>query len=218
VSAASVSNYRFCAEKQLGVGTASALPVTMPSSTKIFGVLLLCTLTDMSTMALPLESNSGIEAYEVSSPPKLHPLRSEFVADENGSFSVRCDGVRPVKWMWEENTIGAPPLSDRVFIKDEAVAPGALRPYSTRFTVSDLHPTDTGPVKCVYKDMKTGDEVTEAYLYVRSNKSLFDSTDPFLFLNALQYMEVVLPCRPTNPNISMTIVMQHVDVTQELAK
>jgi len=185
----------------------------------MLGLLLPFHLTDMLTTALGSSIDpAGIVAYNVSSPPKLHPLQSEFVADENGSFSVRCDGVQPVKWVWEKNTVGVPPLSDRVFIKDKAVAPGSLRPFSTRLTVSNLHPTDTGHFTCVYKDMKMGNEVTEAYLYVRSNKSLFDSNDLLLFLNALQYMEVVLPCRPTNPNISMTILMQDIDVTQELAK
>ncbi|CAG0881554.1 unnamed protein product [Darwinula stevensoni] len=87
--------------------------------------------------------------------------------------------------------------------------PDAFHPYVTHLQLRGLEYRDTGYIRCMYEgteNLEAIENVTGIYLYVKDAEHLLvESGGGPKVIQVRQYKSVDIPCRPTSPEINVTI-------------
>jgi hypothetical protein len=149
-------------------------------------------------------------------------MGNQHVVDTGTTWKIRCAGKYPVQWVHptdENKNSNVPPLSERASVTTEKVEGDSPRPHLAYLEVENVQYTDTDNYYCRYVGTKTTDvpqNVTHTYLFARDETYLLDGATRFQFFNVPQYRESVIPCRPTDPEVTMTFTKGGKDITKEL--
>ncbi|XP_068207009.1 vascular endothelial growth factor receptor 1-like isoform X2 [Palaemon carinicauda] len=138
--------------------------------------------------------------------PRLN-VSDEFVVDNRtqDSFTIRCEGTEKLYWDW---TASINPTDTDVVSIDDEHHPSTDFPYVSTLTIKEPYNTDTGFFYCHYEGVtnyaQEEDKVATTYVYVYDGESgLVSSWENSIDVNTDE--KLVLDCRPTMPNISITL-------------
>ncbi|KAE8627390.1 hypothetical protein XENTR_v10006968 [Xenopus tropicalis] len=133
--------------------------------------------------------------------PKLNIKEKEIVIEAGQPIHLSCSSHRSHVWIFPANLNKE---SDRIRITNSACG-GHPRTMCSSLTVHKAQPSDTGYYSCTVA-MKNGNRSTSVYIFVA------DVNIPFVEMNTefpkivhvADGEELVIPCRVTSPNITVT--------------
>ncbi|XP_066571220.1 vascular endothelial growth factor receptor kdr-like isoform X2 [Amia ocellicauda] len=131
--------------------------------------------------------------------PQLHPSDKEHVTAAGSSITLTCRGSARMNWT-------VPSLTDpKVEIEEELCDRGA-HSHCSQLTLRDLQYSDTGSYTCRYTDA-TLDVARHTYLYVKDDQHPFVEQDKDYpkILSLMADRALVIPCRVTSPNYTVTL-------------
>ncbi|XP_064082530.1 vascular endothelial growth factor receptor 1-like isoform X2 [Macrobrachium nipponense] len=147
--------------------------------------------------------------------PRLN-VTDEFVVDNRTDkrFSIRCEGTEKLSWNW---TSSIQPTDEILNISDEFHGSTDF-PYVSTLTVTDPYSVDTGFYRCHYKDVKDyvqeEDKVASTYVYVYDGENgLVPNYETSLVITTDR--KLVIDCRPTMPNITVTLLKDGSQVSSD---
>ncbi|XP_016967545.1 vascular endothelial growth factor receptor 1 isoform X8 [Drosophila biarmipes] len=140
--------------------------------------------------------------------PLMTPCKSSIILEAQTSSTLKCEGEEPLTW-WTGSVDNLQGYPGDQFNNTEDPA----RPYGTSLTLFEVTAEDVGAYYCV-KDseyQKISEKSDEAmvelvnrglassiYVYVNDPNSKLAAA--MSSINALQYTDVVIPCRPAMPD------------------
>nr|WOX59906.1 receptor tyrosine kinase PVR1 [Gecarcinus lateralis] len=149
---------------------------------------------------------SGLaEAAASSQRPEISPNSDELILESGESLNLTCRASQPVAW-----------CSDYTFTTEEyeeIYEEGHDKPYTSILTINKVSGSHVGYFSCVFNttenkantNCNTSDpSISSIYLFVRDlNKFL---VDPWaILLSGLVGESIVLPCKPTFPEVNVTL-------------
>ncbi|XP_046395603.1 vascular endothelial growth factor receptor 1 isoform X2 [Ischnura elegans] len=154
--------------------------------------------------------NEDGRAFVKFKPPRIIPDKEELVFNTGDKIQLKCEGNRPINW--------SIPLYSSEYYKDDLAQIsvnfsrniGAEYSFISHLSVNHSVPEDTGYYYCHYQqtdDMEAVEEVDKIYVYVNDTKELLVNTeDPMQgFAMQTQYEPAIIPCRPTSPDVNVTL-------------
>ncbi|XP_034249879.1 vascular endothelial growth factor receptor 1 isoform X2 [Thrips palmi] len=134
--------------------------------------------------------------------PRIDPELDEYVLDSGDNLKLRCQSAFPVRWE-------IPAEAENDVVKKVLFEPMEdVQPYIIHLELANTNYMQTGYYRCVDNqtlDLEDGQRVTSIYVYVRDETELLalDPNPPPLTVNSGG--KLVIPCRPTAPNVSVTL-------------
>nr|XP_016943226.1 vascular endothelial growth factor receptor 1 isoform X4 [Drosophila suzukii] len=164
--------------------------------------------------ALPLQSfspdpdDSTENCGGENGAPLMTPCKSSIILEAQTSSTLKCEGEDPMVW-WTSSVDHLQGIAGDRFDNTEDPA----RPYGTSLTLYEVTADDVGAYYCV-KDSefnKISEKSDEAMvelvnqglassIYVYVNDPVSKLAPAISSINALQYTDVVIPCRPAMPD------------------
>ncbi|NP_001079856.1 uncharacterized protein LOC379546 precursor [Xenopus laevis] len=131
--------------------------------------------------------------------PKLNIKEKELVVEAGQLIHLKCSSHKSHFWTYPANL-----NKERISIKNSACG-GHLRTRCSSLTVHKARPSDTGYYSCTVAT-KNGNRSTSIYIFVA------DANIPFVEMHSefpqvvhvTDGEELVIPCRVTSPNITVT--------------
>lgn len=151
--------------------------------------------------------------YVAFDPPIIYPQVDHVTVSARSNYSMTCEGVYPVTWHLPQNGeygISAD-VRNRV-TTTYTTNPSSAKMYVSTLTVRHMVYTDTGSYICSFngtKDFTSIDNSTRLHIYVYDESHLLTHpNDDFDFQQFVQYETAVIPCTPTHPNVTVTLIKQ----------
>ncbi|XP_049938110.1 vascular endothelial growth factor receptor 1-like isoform X3 [Schistocerca serialis cubense] len=119
---------------------------------------------------------------------------SEIVVNPGENYTITCKGDTPVIWIY-------PNISD-----SEPNIHSTLRKgkYISSIQLTDVTYKDVGYYHCLFDN--NSEKNTSIYLYVKDMKNLLTYSDEvFRLIHGMQYQDIVIPCKPTHPEVKVTL-------------
>ncbi|XP_031339412.1 vascular endothelial growth factor receptor 1-like isoform X2 [Photinus pyralis] len=146
-----------------------------------------------------------------STPPRIISTSkgNEYIIQSNDNFTLRCEGTESVTWILPNNT-----YNDIVLNKTSTTAvlpsetPDRVYKYGTILKINAASYLDTGYYHCAYSDTSDFEDVSRVnsiYLYVYDEDHLSVLSELPYTVQITQYSPVVLPCRPTSPDVNVEL-------------
>ncbi|XP_043233883.1 vascular endothelial growth factor receptor 1-like isoform X2 [Amphibalanus amphitrite] len=151
-------------------------------------------------------------------PPRLMPADRDIVIEPGGTLRVRCEGNHPVTWNYSSL---ARDIADRVTITDGTKQDNPEFPYVSHIEIRDVTFLDVGYQSCHFvgtTSMEARQNVTQVYLFVNDPANLLVKTSDMEFITVTQNQEAVLACRPTHPDVAVTLFKDGREVTDLAAR
>ncbi|XP_072744995.1 vascular endothelial growth factor receptor 1 isoform X2 [Anoplolepis gracilipes] len=137
-----------------------------------------------------------------SSKPIISPSQEEIVLNEGEPLEITCTGSAPLKFVFPDALKEASNASTPIISTDKENGV-----YKYIFQRPKTISGDTGWYGCADYNVEidphffNDSEVNWLYVYVKSRTNLFVEEDTFAHLNAVVGDSVVIPCRPTWPDL-----------------
>ncbi|XP_047004974.1 vascular endothelial growth factor receptor 3 isoform X4 [Schistocerca americana] len=119
---------------------------------------------------------------------------SEIVVNPGENYTITCKGDTPVIWTY-------PNISD-----SEPNIHSTLRKgkYISSIQLTDVTYKAVGYYHCLFDN--NSEKNTSIYLYVKDTKNLLTYSDEFFApIHGMQYQDIVIPCKPTHPEVKVTL-------------
>ncbi|XP_066591720.1 vascular endothelial growth factor receptor 1 isoform X2 [Prorops nasuta] len=137
----------------------------------------------------------------------------EILKFEGEPLEIKCSGFKPIKFVYPVGDEDAVMTSPEEILNEEGngVYHSILRRNQT------VH-GDTGWYGCAEEDVEinpnihNNPNVSWLYVYVRSNTSFFVQPDGFVSLREFAGGTAIIPCRPTWPNLKVTLMSDEIEV------
>lgn len=132
----------------------------------------------------------------------------------NDSFKLECESDRPIYWIYPILDIN-PEMYEEVDyetvinISDSQTSTGQ---YHSVLTLTTTNFLDTGNYSCLVNGTSSYDANNAAsiYIYVKDLTNLLvrNDTSSFMILWVIQYQPAVIPCRPSSPDVVVTLMKE----------
>jgi len=153
--------------------------------------------------------------------PLMTPCKSSIILEAQTSSTLKCEGEDPMVW-WTSSVDHLQGIAGDRFDNTEDPA----RPYGTSLTLYEVTADDVGAYYCV-KDSeynKISEKSDEAMvelvnqglassIYVYVNDPVSKLAPAISSINALQYTDVVIPCRPAMPDTEVWLETNNGEVS-----
>lgn len=135
------------------------------------------------------------ESPHIFGPPEL-------IRDAGDDFSLICEGDGPLSWSY--------PQSEKTEFTNTSKHDNAK--YESVLNISHADYLATGYYSC-----SDGNSTSKVYVYVTDYVNLLAVKEMDIPIIALQYQEFVVPCKPTDPNVTVSLLWGNdlVDVNPE---
>ncbi|KAF5286422.1 hypothetical protein FQR65_LT12603 [Abscondita terminalis] len=132
---------------------------------------------------------------------------TDHIISSNDDFVIKCEGVEPVTWTYPNNTYDDMTLSTSLITIKPATTPDTLYKYGSILTINRASYLDTGYYYCHgdTNDFEDLSRVSKIYLYVYDENKLSVLSNTPYSVTVTQYSQVVLPCRPTSPDVQVEL-------------
>ncbi|EFN61650.1 Vascular endothelial growth factor receptor 1 [Camponotus floridanus] len=143
-----------------------------------------------------------MQKFSESNKPIISPNQEEIVLNEGEFLEIICTGTAPLKFVYPDTfdkevfNTSTPRISKN---EENGV-------YKYIFQRPKIIFGDTGWYGCADYNVEIpnffdNSEVNWLYVYVKSNTNLFVEADTYAHLNAVAGDSIVIPCRPTSPDL-----------------
>lgn len=138
--------------------------------------------------------------------PEIYPNQEELIVDVGKPLNLTCRAAHPVAW-----------CSDHKFTTEhyeENYEEGHNKPYISTLTIDAVNTAHVGYFSCVFNTSENREtsncnvndpSITSLYLYVKDLEHLMVTLDNSMVLHTPVGGSVVLPCRPTFPQVHITL-------------
>ncbi|XP_011698334.1 PREDICTED: vascular endothelial growth factor receptor 1 isoform X2 [Wasmannia auropunctata] len=136
--------------------------------------------------------------------PIISPNQGQIVINEGEPLEITCTGVTPIKFVYPD-TSGESVNTSIPKTKEENDETNGI--YKYFFQRPNTTFGDTGYYGCadsnaeIIPNSYDHAEVNWLYVYVKSNTNLFVEEDTYTHLSAVAGGNIVIPCRPTSPDL-----------------
>lgn len=133
---------------------------------------------------------------------KIYPDVTELVIGKETKLTLNCTDDEPVKWYYSQEGI-APTIGNR---KTENWTENGTNFNS--LTISPAYYLDTGYYIC--RAVNDTRKKARIYVYVFDEDNVIASDD--LTIHVPMYERIIIPCKPTSPNVSVSLTKHNVEV------
>ncbi|XP_037082735.1 vascular endothelial growth factor receptor 1-like isoform X2 [Pollicipes pollicipes] len=143
-------------------------------------------------------------SHQAARPPLLEPAANQTVLQPGETLTVRCRGTRPVTW---STTSLATDFSSRVTITNETTSDAGY-PYVSTLEIRDVGHLDVGYQSCQLAGTPSQDPAQSAarvYLFVNDTEHLLVLSQKDMFITLKPNVPGVIPCRPSHPDVRVTL-------------
>ncbi|XP_071630624.1 vascular endothelial growth factor receptor 1 isoform X1 [Temnothorax longispinosus] len=144
----------------------------------------------------------ALSQVSASNKPSIYPNQEEIVINEGEPLEITCISFAPIKFVYpdalgESVNTSIPKTSET---EDNGLYHYVFQRPNTVFG-------DTGWYGCADHNVEIitnsydDPEISWLYVYVKSNTNLFVEADTYAHLSAVAGGSIVIPCRPTSPNL-----------------
>ncbi|XP_011871094.1 PREDICTED: vascular endothelial growth factor receptor 1 isoform X2 [Vollenhovia emeryi] len=150
-----------------------------------------------------------VYSVSASDKPNISPDEGQIVINEGEPLEITCTGSAPIKFVYPDVFGDAVNTSTPKTSKEEKNGI-----YQYVFQRPNTVFGDTGWYGCtnynveITKNFYDDPEVNWLYVYVKSNTNLFVEAETFAPLSAIAGGSIVIPCRPTSPDL-LPILSDH---------
>ncbi|KAF5277868.1 hypothetical protein FQA39_LY06020 [Lamprigera yunnana] len=157
----------------------------------------------------------GINVYLTGvdfTPPRIFPenKENEYLIKSGEDFLLRCEGIEPVTWTVPDNTHdeSLPMLGTSTSTITHSTTPDTVYTFGSILTIQNTSYFDTGYYYCHSNttDFEDLSRVSKVYVYVKDEEHLSVHAKILYVITVDQYSEVVLPCRPTSPDVKVELL------------
>lgn len=170
---------------------------TPPATPPLLQLLQLLVLLSAAAVA----SAAGRDLRRPHGRPRLDPEMEEYLLDPGDELSLRCQSPYPVRWEVPQEAKSA--------IEENRLYDGASdNPYRIYLKLPNLNYMQTGFYKCVDNatdDLEDGSRMAAIYVFVRDPNQLLAVEEDPVFLTFIEGGTLTVPCRPTAPDIDVTL-------------
>ncbi|XP_040570553.1 vascular endothelial growth factor receptor 1 [Lepeophtheirus salmonis] len=144
--------------------------------------------------------------------PNIYPESSTYISSPGSTWTISCkyrstkSEIGSIQWITEKVSST---LESRITIEHDYDELNDL--YHSVLTLRSVEYLDTGPYTCL-----AGGKSTTVYLWVDDKENLIDYEGSLHYVNVYRYQRVVLPCRPTHPDVQFRFFKNGVDITDNL--
>uniref|UniRef100_A0A1B6CIS1 Receptor protein-tyrosine kinase n=1 Tax=Clastoptera arizonana TaxID=38151 RepID=A0A1B6CIS1_9HEMI len=122
--------------------------------------------------------------------------KSEIVVKSGETFNITCKGQSPLEW---EISNGEKPVARTQVTEENGI-------FTSTIVIQNPYYLNTGYVYCFPAGSNIDSEnSSKIYLYVEDENHLLAVNDTIMVLVSFQFRTIVIPCRPTSPNINVTL-------------
>jgi len=146
--------------------------------------------------------------YVEFNPPIVLPQQEHVTVQARQNYTLSCEGHRPVTWNLPMDVTNKD-ASDRVTITHITDSQSENR-YNAHLHISHMVYTDTGSFVCSFNDTQDQSAIdtnTAIYIFVFDEIHLMTHLG-FDFQQSVAYKTAEIPCKPTHPNISVSLSLQ----------
>ncbi|XP_049837404.1 vascular endothelial growth factor receptor kdr-like [Schistocerca gregaria] len=119
---------------------------------------------------------------------------SEIIVNPGENYTITCEGDTSVIWDY-------PNISDSEPNIHSTLKKGK---YISSIQLTDVTYKDVGYYHCLFDN--NSEKNTSIYLYVKDTKNLLTYSDKvFAPIHGMQYQDIVIPCKPTHPEVKVTL-------------
>ncbi|KAL0113762.1 hypothetical protein PUN28_012704 [Cardiocondyla obscurior] len=150
--------------------------------------------------------------------PSISPNQKEIVIKEGELLKITCTGSAPINFVYPDAFGESVNTSTPTIIENEDNGI-----YQYIFERSNTVFGDTGWYGCADQDVEiimnfyeeANPDVNWLYVYVKSDRNLFVEEDTFAHLSAVAGGSIVIPCRPTSPDLTPVLYDNNEDEIKE---
>jgi len=154
-------------------------------------------------------SASRTVRYVEFNPPQVLPQQEHVTVQARQNYTLSCEGHRPLTWNLPMDATNKD-VTDRVTITHITDAQSDGERYIAHLQIRHLVYTDTGSYVCSFNDSHDHsaiDTSTPIYVFVFDEIHLM-TQEGFDFQQSVAYKTAEIPCKPTHPNISVSLTLQ----------
>ncbi|XP_044748223.1 vascular endothelial growth factor receptor 1-like isoform X2 [Coccinella septempunctata] len=158
-----------------------------------------------SLVFLSLLSLFGLFRSEtISSSPKIDFPYLEHALEVGSNFSIFCEGNNRLEWI-------TPPVRDDKYLSYTKITIREPKPrhpqfeYASELTITNITFPFVGYYTCQDAILQRDNKFSELYIYVHDEEHLSVEEKDLESIVVTQYNDAVIPCRPTFPDVSVSL-------------
>ncbi|XP_075234261.1 vascular endothelial growth factor receptor kdr-like [Lycorma delicatula] len=122
---------------------------------------------------------------------------NDIVIHSGDDLELTCTGDKPLQWYYPDIN----ERSSNVNTNDEFT--GSV--YSSKLKLQKSFYMDTGYFMCHPAGINDSNDTASYYVYVKDDEHLLAVNESLVMLNQHQYKSLVIACRPTSPDVNVTL-------------
>ncbi|XP_065345799.1 vascular endothelial growth factor receptor 1-like isoform X2 [Cloeon dipterum] len=142
-------------------------------------------------------------AVSDASRPKLLPEDKELVLKVGDEFTLECHSEKKIIWLYPR-----PGMEDSVVLEEQTDENSSDYPFVSTIKVTTTDYLETGYYTCTDEENKENlfeNHLAKIYVYVDDDEHLIAHDPNDFFIEGPEKEESVIPCKPTAPDITMTL-------------
>lgn len=154
-----------------------------------------------------------VVTFSISESPQiLGPAEQRFPSGDD--FTLSCEGNSSLSWSYPESVcflmnrmiLGRAYCDGYFFVQEETEFSSSLEEENSTYFVSRLNVSHAHYLATGYYHCSDGNSSAQVYVYVVDYTNLLAVRDLDRPVVALQHQEFVVPCKPTDPDVNVTLL------------